>query len=95
MIAGQAGFILARALIGQGTREGLRTRLRLVTPDLATLIGGVALMLVWAGIVEAFFSQYHEPIMPYWVKISFGTVELAVLTAFYVYCGRKPETPAA
>ena len=95
LIAGQAGFILARALIGWGTREGLRTRLRLVTPDLATLIGGVALMLVWAGIVEAFFSQYHEPIMPYWVKISFGTVELAVLTAFYVYCGRKPETPAA
>ena len=44
LIAGQAGFILARALIGWGTREGLRTRLRLVTPDLATLIGGVALI---------------------------------------------------
>lgn len=93
LIAGQAGFVLARALIGWGTRDGLRTRLRLVTPDLATLIGGVALMLVWAGIVEAFFSQYHEPVMPYWVKITFGSVELAVLVAFYVFCGRKP-TPA-
>jgi hypothetical protein len=65
--------------------------MRQITPDLATLIGGVALMLVWAGFVEAFFSQYHEPVLPYWVKIAFGSLELAVLTAFYVFCGRKAE----
>lgn len=91
LIAGQAGFVLARALIGWGTREGLRARMREVTPDLATLIGGVALMLVWAGFVEAFFSQYHEPVLPYWVKIAFGSLELAVLVAFYAFCGRKSE----
>lgn len=91
LIAGQAGFVLARALIGWGTRDGLRSRLRTVTPDLATLIGGVALMLIWAGFIEAFFSQYHEPILPYWVKITFGSVELCVLAAFYIYCGRKPD----
>ncbi len=94
LIAGQAGFVLARALIGWGTRDGLRTRLRAVTPDLATLIGGVALMLVWAGFVEAFFSQYHEPIMPYWVKITFGGIELGVLAAFYLFCGRKKPAEA-
>ena len=82
LIAGQAGFVLARALIGWGTREGIRTRLRLVVPDLATLIGGVAVMLVWAGIVEAFLSQYHEPVLPYWLKISMGVAELILLTAF-------------
>lgn len=95
LIAGQAGFVLARALIGWGTRDGLRSRLRAITPDLATLIGGVALMLIWAGIVEAFFSQYHEPIMPYWVKIAFGSVELVVLAAFYIFCGRKPDPASA
>jgi uncharacterized membrane protein SpoIIM required for sporulation len=92
LIAGQAGFVLAHALIGWGTRDGLRTRLRTITPDIATLIGGVAIMLVWAGFVESFFSQYHAPIMPYWVKILFGSLELCALVAFYGWCGRKAES---
>ncbi|MDB6120044.1 MAG: stage sporulation protein [Verrucomicrobiaceae bacterium] len=96
LIGGQAGFVLARALIGWGTRDGMRTRLRMIVPDLATLIGGVALMLVWAGIIEAFFSQYHAPVLPYWLKITFGSIELVILVAFYWYCGRKtgPEEEA-
>lgn len=94
LIGGQAGLVIARALIGWGTREGIRTRLRLIVPDVATLIGGVALMLVWAGIVEAFFSQYHEPILPYWVKITFGTVELVTLAAFLLLCGRREPSKA-
>lgn len=92
LIGGQAGFVLARALIGWGTRDGIRTRLRAVVPDLSTLIGGVACMLVWAGIVEAFFSQYHAPVMPYWVKIAFGSVELVLLSVFFVLGGRASET---
>jgi uncharacterized membrane protein SpoIIM required for sporulation len=95
LIGGQAGLVLARALIGWGTRDGIRTRLRLVVPDLATLIGGVALMLVWAGIVEAFFSQYHAPILPYWVKILFGSAELIFLTAFLLLCGRRDKAKTA
>lgn len=43
------------------------------------LIGGVAVMLVWAGIIEAFFSQVHEPVMPYAAKIAFGAAELLLL----------------
>lgn len=88
LIAGQAGLVLGRAVIGWGTREGLRTRLRLITPDLATLIGGVALLLVWAGFVEAFLSQYHEPVLPYAVKIAFGATQLAALFAFLLLAGR-------
>ncbi len=91
LIGGQAGFVLARALIGWGTHEGLRMRLRAIVGDLATLIGGVALMLVWAGIVEAFFSQYHAPVLPYWVKITFGSVELVLLFSFFLFCGREDE----
>jgi hypothetical protein len=62
--------------------------MRLVWGDLTTLIGGVALMLVWAGIVEAFFSQHHEPVLPYSVKIAFGVVELCLLVLFLGRSGR-------
>jgi uncharacterized membrane protein SpoIIM required for sporulation len=91
MIGGQAGLVLAGALIGWGRRNTIPARLRAVAPDLVTLIFGVALMLVWAGIVEAFFSQYHEPFLPYWVKITFGCVELALLILFLDRCGRASE----
>jgi hypothetical protein len=68
--------------------------LRAVAPDLVTLIFGVALMLVWAGIVEAFFSQYHEPVLPYWVKIAFGSVELLLLVLYLSRAGRLPADAA-
>jgi uncharacterized membrane protein SpoIIM required for sporulation len=95
IIGGQAGLVIAGALIGWGRRDTLRARLRAVTPDLTTLIFGVALMLIWAGIVEAFFSQYHEPVLPYWVKITFGVVELTLLSAFLGLCGKNEEAASA
>jgi hypothetical protein len=49
----------------------------------------VALMLVWAGIIEAFFSQYHEPVMPYHIKIAFGVFELMILALFLGRAGRR------
>ena len=88
LIGGQTGLILAHALIGWGTRASLATRLRAVSADALTLIGGVAVMLVWAGFVEAFLSQYHEPVIPYAAKISFGVVELMLLI-FWLSTGRK------
>jgi hypothetical protein len=48
-------------------------------------------MLVWAGIIEAFFSQYHEPVMPYHIKIVFGVFELIILTLFLGRSGRRKE----
>ena len=92
LIAGQAGLVLANALIGWGRRERLTARLRMITPDLVTLICGVALMLVWAGFVEAFLSQYHEPVIPYSVKIGFGCVELALLALFLSRSGRRADS---
>jgi uncharacterized membrane protein SpoIIM required for sporulation len=88
LIAGQAGLILGRAFIGKGNRVSLKTRLREISGDLTTLIGGVGVMLIWAGFVEAFLSQYHEPVLPYSVKIAFGTVELILLTLFLANSGR-------
>ena len=89
LLAGQAGIVLAGALIGWGQPISLRMRLRRISQDLVTLICGVALMLVWAGIIEAFFSQYHEPVMPYEIKIGFGVFELIMLAFFLGMAGRK------
>ena len=94
LIAGQGGLMLGAALIGRGDRAALGERLRALGPDLATLIGGVAVMLVWAGFVEAFLSQYHEPVIPYWVKIAFGCTELAVLV-WFLRSGRTKDNAAA
>ena len=93
IVAGQAGIVLGGAVIGWGRRVPLRERLATIRADLVTLIVGVALMLVWAGIVEAFFSQYHEPVLPYWLKIVFGSAELVCLTVFLTLAGRG-ATPA-
>ncbi len=89
LLAGQAGIVLAGALIGWGKPISLRMRLRKISNDLVTLISGVALMLVWAGIIEAFFSQYHEPVMPYHIKIAFGVFELMILALFLGRAGRR------
>jgi uncharacterized membrane protein SpoIIM required for sporulation len=87
LIAGQAGLILALALIGRGNRLSLKARLREVSGDIVTLIFGVALLLVWAGFIEAFLSQYHEPVIPYEAKIAFGCVELFLLFLFLTKSG--------
>ncbi len=88
LVAGQAGLVLAGALIGWGNRASLGTRLRQVSRDVVTLSGGFALMLVWAGFVEAFLSQYHHPIIPYSAKIAFGSVEAALLCLYLARSGR-------
>jgi uncharacterized membrane protein SpoIIM required for sporulation len=89
LLAGQGGLVLAGALLGRGSGIPLGGRLRLVWADLVTLIGGVAIMLVWAGLIEGLFSQYHEPVLPYGLKIGFGVVELAALTLFLGLAGAK------
>ncbi len=92
LMAGQAGLVLAGALIGWGRPVGLRQRLRSVSGPLVTLMGGVALLLIWAGVIEAFFSQYHEPVIAYEAKIAFGLAELGLLALFLARSGRSPES---
>ena len=82
LIAGQAGLVLGGALLGWSDRASLGSRLRLVGSDMMTLIGGVAVLLVWAGIIESFLSQHHQPVIPYAAKIAFGAVELIALVWF-------------
>ena len=92
LIAGQAGLLLGRALLGWGDRTSLPRRLRAIAPDLVTLIAGVALLLVWAGFIESFLSQYHEPVIPYSVKIGFGLAELLLLAGFLAMSGAEKRS---
>ncbi len=89
-IGGQAGLVIARAMFGWGTNLRLRQRLERIRGDVLTLIGCAAIMLIWAGIIEAFLSQYHGPKIYPW-KIGFGVLELGILIAFFGFCGRKKE----
>jgi uncharacterized membrane protein SpoIIM required for sporulation len=91
LLAGQAGLVIAGAMIGWGRRLTLKNRLREISGDLVTLICGVALMLIWAAVIEAFLSQYHEPVIPYWAKISFGALQLLALIMFFALAGRRGE----
>lgn len=95
LIAGQAGLMLAWALIGRGNRTPLRARLRTIGADLVTLTCGAALLLIWAGFVEAFLSQYHQPVLPYWMKISLGLIELGLLSLFLVKSGSAATATSA
>lgn len=90
-IGGQAGLIIARTMFGWGTNLKLRQRFARIRGDLLTLITAAALMLIWAGIVESFLSQYHSaPFYPW--KIAFGALQLTALILFLSLAGRRPRT---
>ena len=93
LIAGQAGFYLARLLLRRREDRNVRESMR----EWLVLVAGLALMLVWAGLMEAFFSQHHEPVLPYRLKVAIGGTELALLTIYLLLIGRrrtqvKPES---
>ncbi|SPE37913.1 hypothetical protein SBA3_2730030 [Candidatus Sulfopaludibacter sp. SbA3] len=52
-------------------------------------MAGAACLLIWAGTIESFVSQYHQPAIPYSLKILFGVCELAALTIFLGWAGRE------
>lgn len=89
LLAGQGGLLLGRTLLFAQGRKSIGQRLHEIRSDLVVLTAGVATLLVWAGIIESFMSQYHEPILPYAVKIGFGALQLAGLIAYLTLAGRR------
>lgn len=87
-IGGQAGLIIAHAMFGWGTNLKLRDRFTRIRGDLLTLVGGAGLLLIWAGIVESFLSQYHTPDFYPW-KIAFGAIQLSALILYLAFSGRR------
>jgi uncharacterized membrane protein SpoIIM required for sporulation len=90
LIAGQAGFYLARLLLHRREDRNLRYSMR----EWLVLVAGLAMMLVWAGIMEAFFSQHHAPALPYGFKLAVAAAELVLLTIYLLLIGRR-ETGVA
>lgn len=89
LIAGQAGFYLAHLLLRRREDRDMRHSIG----EWLLLIAGLAMMLVWAGLMEAFFSQHHAPVLPYRFKVTVGVAELVLLTIYLALIGRK-ETGA-
>jgi uncharacterized membrane protein SpoIIM required for sporulation len=89
LIAGQAGFYLARLLLRRRDDRDMRRSMN----EWLLLVAGLAMMLTWAGFMEAFFSQRHAPVLPYQFKIAVGAAELALLTTYLLVVGRR-ESPA-
>ncbi len=87
-MGGQAGLMIGRAVIGWGSELRLPERFRLIRNDLLTILGGAAVLLIWAGLVESFLSQYHKPEFYPW-KITLGLAQLILLFAFLGYAGKR------
>jgi Stage II sporulation protein M len=85
LIAGQAGFYLARIMLRRKEDRNVRQSMS----EWLILVAGLALMLVWAGVMEAFFSQHHQPVLPYGFKIAVGVAELVLLTIYLLFTGRR------
>jgi uncharacterized membrane protein SpoIIM required for sporulation len=91
LIAGQAGFYLARLLLRRRDDRNMRQSMG----EWLLLIAGLAMMLVWAGTMEAFFSQHHAPELPYGFKVAVGAAELVLLTIYLLLVGRRETLAAA
>jgi uncharacterized membrane protein SpoIIM required for sporulation len=85
LIAGQAGFYLARLLLHRRENRNVRESMR----EWLVLVAGMAMMLVWAGLMEAFFSQHHAPVLPYGFKVAVAVAELVLLTIYLLLIGRR------
>ena len=85
LIAGQAGFYLARLLLRRREDRNSRQSMR----EWLVLVAGLAMMLVWAGLMEAFFSQHHAPVLPYGFKVAVAAAELLLLAIYLLMIGRR------
>jgi len=88
LLAGQGGLLIGRTLLFADGRKSVRQRFSEIRNDVVILISGIGFLLIWAGIIESFFSQYHAPVIPYSVKITFGVVQLFVVFAYFSLVGQ-------
>jgi uncharacterized membrane protein SpoIIM required for sporulation len=91
LIAGQAGFYLARLLLRRREDRDMRRAML----EWLLLIAGLAMMLIWAGMMEAFFSQHHAPVLPSGFKVAVGAGELVLLTVYVLLIGRRESAAEA
>jgi uncharacterized membrane protein SpoIIM required for sporulation len=83
-IAGTAGLRMGWALVSTGGLTRLAS-LRAAGPDVARLIGGAAVMLAMAALIESLWSPSQ---MDAHVKWGFALVQAALVSSYLIFCGR-------
>lgn len=91
VIAGAAGMQMGYALVSTGGRTRLAS-LRAVAPDLVAQIGGAALMLLGAALIEGFWSPSSVPAP---VKWGFSLVLSLLVVAYLLLAGRAARAARA
>lgn len=94
VIAGGAGFVLARGLILPRQRSR-KDALRIEAKRAARIVVGGMPILVLAGLIEGTISQIHEPRIPYIAKLVFAAIVGSAVWAYLLLAGRTAdEAPA-
>ncbi len=93
VIAGGAGFVLARGLVRPGRRERRAALVAAARRAARLVIGGMPILVV-AGLVEGTISQMHAPAMPYSAKLLFASVLGLGLALWLGWAGRGLERDA-
>lgn len=89
-LSGTAGLMLGRGVLwprGRPRGERVREEAR----EALDILGGTAVLLVLAGVIEGTLSQIHEPTLPYPVKIALA---FAVAGAVWAYLWVMPVEAA-
>jgi uncharacterized membrane protein SpoIIM required for sporulation len=89
ILSATAGLMLGHALLGWADHHSLNHRLKLISKDITALIILIIILLIWAAIIEAYISLHHDPVIPYKIKIIFGTFQFLLLL-IYLFRPLKP-----
>jgi uncharacterized membrane protein SpoIIM required for sporulation len=81
VFAGAAGLLLGRTLLLPG-ETGRTAELREAFPTILRMLSAVALLLVFAGLIEGGFSQMSSRAIPYGLKIATGLGLFAAMFAW-------------
>jgi uncharacterized membrane protein SpoIIM required for sporulation len=90
-IAGTAGLRMGWAVVSTGGMTRLAS-LRAAGPDIARLVGGAAVMLAMAALIESLWSPSQ---MDARIKWGFAAVQCVLVTTYLVMCGRAQPRQAA
>ncbi len=93
VIAGTAGFLLARSQLRRD-RDPWTVRMRKIRTKLLDLLIGASSLLVIAGVIEGGFSQINEPTLPYPIKIGVAVGLLSALLAYLFWIPVKTRPVA-
>jgi uncharacterized membrane protein SpoIIM required for sporulation len=89
-IAGGGGLLLARGLLIPG-RLMRGDSVRIEGRSAMVLLGGVMMVMVFAGLIEGFITPLDPSIFPSWAKLAFAAVVFAAFVFYILRTGLDME----